>query len=94
MKKVVHKDKKGRLFYVNIPDDAPESHASMGIPIGPPDLSDLGLPIATEVRLNNELFNRGLLIRKDVKSRPIEVFAALQSAFRVDAAAITNLYEG
>lgn len=92
MREVVHTLRDGRKQKVLIPDNAPDSHAAMGVLVGPPDLDALQLPTALEVRLHNELFNRGLFTRKDVQKRPQEVFAALQSALRVDVAAIANLY--
>lgn len=92
-KETVYTDSYGNKTKVVIPADAPDSDAPKGIVIGPPDLDSLGLPRSIEVRLNNELFARGLLRRADVMKRPQEVFAALQAALRVDVAAVTNLYE-
>lgn len=93
MRRVMHKDKQGRKTWVNIPENAPDSHAAMGLLVGPPSLVDLKLPRDVEVFLHNQLFDRGLIERKDVKARPQDIFAALQAAYRVDVAAITNLYE-
>lgn len=92
MKQAINNLRDGRKQVVLIPDGAPDSHAKMGVLVGPPDLDVLQLPIAIEVRLHNELYNRGLLTRKDVQKRPQELFAALQAALRVDVAAIANLY--
>jgi len=69
-----------------------ESEAEIGIPLGPPDTRGLGLPDGIDVRLNNNLFNRGLITWDDVRRRPMEVTAALQSAYRLDAGRIISLY--
>jgi hypothetical protein len=64
----------------------------MGIPVGPPNLSELGLPENIERALSIELFNRGLITRDDVRRRPQEVLAALQAALKINATKIMNLY--
>lgn len=92
MRKTQYKDILGRWHAVLIPDDAPESHASMGIHLGPPDLEPLGLPETITTRLNNQLFWRGLLTFKEVRTRRQEVINALQAALSVDVTSIVNLY--
>lgn len=82
------------LYLVELPDHAPDSDAHLGILVGPPYLESLNLSDAVRVRLNNELYARGLFTKNDVKSRTSEVFAALQAAFKVDVARLLNLYEG
>ncbi len=86
-----YQDDEGRMWATMVPLGH-EEEASMGIPIGPPDLSPLGLPPAQEVRLHNQLFNRGILTSKDLRGRGKDVFAAIQSALQVDVAAVTGLY--
>jgi hypothetical protein len=92
MREVTYTDKKGFKYQVLVPDNAPDSAASKGIRIGPPDFGELDLSLRAAVRLNNDLHARGLITYKDVKSRQQEVVAALQAAFRVDAIKITELY--
>lgn len=94
MRIVTFKDAQGRKFLVEVPNDAPESHAKLGVRLGPPDLSELKLPLSLEVRLNNALFDRGLIRRGDVRRRLPELIAAWQSVLRVDASILMNLYEG
>jgi hypothetical protein len=94
MRRVAHKESNGMKYYVNIPNDAPDEHSAYGVRIGPPDLSKLNLPTQLEIALNNALFDRRLISLTDVRARPQEVYAALQSALRVDATTIMNLYEG
>lgn len=94
MRNVTYIDPEGRKFLVQLPDDAPDSHAPMGVPIGPPDLSDLNLPLAMEVRLNNALFARQLLTRNDVRRRRQELTAVWQSVLSVDSTVLHNLFEG
>lgn len=86
-----YKDDEGRWWKVRIPSGA-QDQAAMGIPVGPPDLSTLGLPEEVSVRLHNQLFHRGLFTRADLRGRGQEVFAAVQAAFKVDASAVTALY--
>lgn len=87
-----YEDPEGRWWVVLVPVGH-EDEAHMGIPVGPPDLSPLGLPEPVEVRLHNQLFNRGLLTARDLKGRTQEVFAAIQAAYRVDLTAVTALYQ-
>ena len=84
-------DETGRQWAVMVPlgqEGAPE----MGIPIGPPDVVSLGLPEEIGVRLHNELFRRGLWNRDRLRGRGPELMAALQAAFRVDAARLSGLF--
>ena len=90
---VTHTDAEGRMSKVLIPDKAPDSNARYGIPVGPPDLSLLKLPKDTEVRLHNELFNRGILTYADAKKKRNDVVAALQRVLAVDADAIVNAFK-
>lgn len=85
-----YEDDTGRKWLVLVPPD--ETDLSRGIVQGPPDITELNLPERVAVRLHNELFNRGLITRSDVKGRAMEVHAALQAAYHVDATAILNLY--
>lgn len=94
MKQVVHEEANGIKYYVSIPDNAPDEHSSYGVRVGPPDLSSLNLPLEIEVALNNALFARRLFTHNDIRVRPQEVFAALQSALKLDATVIMNLYKG
>lgn len=80
----------GRKYMVSVPDD--EEDYTRGLIIGPPDLSTLDLPEEVEIRLNNELFVRGLISRKDVFKRRNEVFAAWQSALSVNVDQILRMY--
>lgn len=84
-------DETGRTWAVLVPVGHPEQ-AEMGMVIGPPDLSDLGLPEAITVRLHNELHARGLLTGYDLRGREREIVAALQAALRVDAQTILAAY--
>ena len=92
MRQSSYTDEEGRRRAVWLPDGAPDSDAQMGLPLGPPDLGLLGLPPEVEIRLHNQLFDRGLLRAKDVLRRRQEVFAALQAAFRVETERIVVLY--
>lgn len=87
---VVEKD--GRKYKVQVPENADPETWKYGITIGPPDLSGLGLPPVVTTRLHNELFNRGLITKNDVRKRTSDVQGALQAALNVDVSLITQLY--
>ncbi len=89
---VAYEDEDGLWRVVLMPEGSDESIYHMGIEVGPPDLSSLDLPGAVKVRLHNELFRRRLLTRADLRGRGMEVFAAVQAAYKADAAAVTALY--
>lgn len=87
-------DHDGRLWARGLPDDVPDSQAKVGVPLGPPPLTSLGLPKQIEIRLHNQLYNRHILTERDARTRFNEVRAALQAALGVDAAAILAVYSG
>jgi hypothetical protein len=87
-----HETPEGMLYAVLVPEDAPDSNVKYGIRLGPPDLSSLGLDKEVERRLNNELYNRGLLTLRDTKRRSGDVMAAWQAAIQTDVATILNCY--
>jgi hypothetical protein len=82
----------GRRWLVLLPVDAEDAQVSHGIRLGPPDLSPLNLPIEVEIRLNGQLYDRGLIRQRDYERRLQEVAYALQAAFRVDATRIAALF--
>ncbi len=86
-----YEDEDGRWWRVRVPFGS-EGQESMGIPVGPPDLSSLGLPDGVSIRLHNQLFHRGLFAKANLRGRGQEIFAAVQAAYRVDSAAVTALY--
>lgn len=88
----VESNRNGMRKMVEIPDDAPDEHHRFGVLIGPPDLSGLGLPRDLEKRLNNALFDRGIITKKDAK--PDALFGALQAVFKVDVTTLLDLYRG
>ena len=92
MREVTYVDADGRKFVRLIPQDAPDTHAQYGVNVGPPSLAPLNLPKELEVRLNNQLYDRRILTAKDALRGKDQIFAALQAAFRVDIATISNLY--
>lgn len=91
-KRRTRKDKEGRITIVEVPDDAPSSHDRYGIEIGPPDLSELGLPPEIEVRLNNELYHRGIITRNDAIKRRNDVLGALQAALKIHVQKVIEAY--
>ncbi len=86
MRSVDYTDDRGRNFRTLLPDDAPDSEANMGIPIGPPDVVDyLGLPEPLATRLHNILHERGLFDVKTLQKNDTAIVGAWQAALRVDA---------
>lgn len=94
LREVVYNDQQGRRWLRGIPEGLPDGQAVRGVPLGPPPLTDLGLPLEIEVALHNQLFDRHILTEKEARRRPNEVFAALQAALRVDLHKVLGIYAG
>lgn len=85
-----YEDADGYWWRVRVPEGSGDP--SMGIPVGPPDLTPLGLPPDLQRTLHNQLWSRRLFTRRDLRGRMPEVLAALQATYKVDAQAVTTLY--
>ncbi len=85
-------DAEGRIWRTLIPQNVSDSEAQRGVPVGPPSLEDLGLPLAHEVRLHNQLHARRLFTIKDVRTRRRDIVGALLAVFKLDAQRIVELY--
>jgi hypothetical protein len=93
LRRVTYEDEDGRRWVTRIDARAPDSDAPLGIPVGPPDLSDLGLPAEVQTRLHNQLVDRGLLTAGDIRRAGNQaLIAALQAAYKVDAVALATLF--
>lgn len=90
LKRASWTDPEGRKKVVLIPEESDQ--AEMGIPVGPPDLTKLGLPLELEVRLNNELVNRGIITDIDALRNRSEISLAIQSALKLDANRVLDMY--
>lgn len=90
---IVSTEREGKKYKVVVPEGALEENWQYGVIVGPPDLSKLGLPYELEVRLHNELFNRGLITIPDVRRNMQSLQGALQAALRVDVQTIVQAYE-
>ncbi len=86
-----YQDGDGKHWAVWLPEG--EEDVTKGIPIGPQDISGLGLPKDIELALHNQLFHRGLFNWRDIRHNQRELVAAIQAAYKVDAAKINNLYQ-
>lgn len=86
-------EKLGKRYKVQVPDEAEEHLWQYGVVLGPPDLSSLGLPPSIEVRLHNELHVRGLITKADLARRTPDVVAAIQTALKLDAQRVIDLYD-
>lgn len=92
MREASYTDAEGKSWWVALPEGIPDNDASMGLPLGPPDLSSLGLPKEMEIKLHNQLFSRRIFTYKEARARRTDIFAALQSAFAFDTEKIVQLY--
>lgn len=93
LKRTEYIDAEGRKKVVLLPEDSKED-PSIGIPIGPPSLTDLGLPLETEVRLSNELYHRNILTPQDALKHRDEILRAIQATLRIDAEVLLGVYLG
>lgn len=94
LKRASYIDAEGRKKVVLIPEEAGQEQVEMGIPVGPPSLADLNLPEELEVRLNNELVNRGILTPIEALRNRTEISLAIQSALKLDVDKIIKMYTG
>lgn len=94
LKRAVYKDDRGMFRVVMLPDNVSEDEAPHGIPLGPPNLSELGLPEEMEVRLSNELYYRDILTPVDAVKNRAGIASAIQSVLKLDADRIVTLYAG
>ena len=92
MRLINYTDADGRIWAVQLPDGLPDSDASLGLPVGPPSLSPLGLPLEVEVRLHNQLYHRRIFSLVDAQRNRQNVVAALLAAMKLDAERIIQLY--
>lgn len=92
MREVIYTDRDGRRWRRLLPDDEPDSRANIGIPAGPPPLDRLRLPLDIEIRLHNELHDRGILTRRDLTNRGEELRASIQAALRLDVQRLQEVY--
>ncbi len=92
MRRAFYTDEDGRHWAVELPDGSPDSDAPMGLPLGPPSLTLLGLPKEVEIRLHNALFDRQLFTREDIRLKRQAVFGAVQAAFKVDTEKVVQAY--
>lgn len=83
MKQVTYTNAKGKKYEVMLPDAAPDSEASKGIVLGPPDLQ-LNLPDEIDVRLHNQLHSRGIFKLSDALKSRQNLYNALIATLGVD----------
>lgn len=92
MREANYRDRQGRQFLVLLPDGVADEDSRMGLPVGPPPLGHLDLPLEVEVRLNNQLFARGIFTWADAKARRQDIFAAWQAALATDCDRVVMAY--
>ena len=84
-------DEEGFSWRVLIPRHEIE-HPERGIVIGPPSLEGIGLSEDVRKELHNQLWARGIITKEDIRGRHLDITAALQRAYRVDLAKVTEAY--
>lgn len=94
LRRVSYVDLDGRKRVSLLPHGVGDEEAESGIPIGPPRLEELELPKDIEVRLNNELYHRGIITPQDAVRGRGEIVAALNAVFKIDANRIIEVYVG
>ena len=92
MRKVEWRDSMGRRWVALVPESMPDAMAKNSLQLGPVSLEPLGLPLPYEVKLHNELVQRGLLTYDDLRARRNEVESAVRSLWRAGAAEIIDLF--
>jgi hypothetical protein len=94
MRQVIYRDKDNYEWRVELPDGADDKDADKGIPLGPPDVRELGLPDDLARRLHGALVSQGLFTYNDVMRAGgmRAIFSAWQSVLQVDASSIMSLY--
>lgn len=83
----------GRLYRRGIPNGTPRDRASVGVPLGPPDLDDLGLPEEMTTALHNELYHRRIFTSDDARRRRQDVQTAIRAALKISTSRILAIYE-
>lgn len=92
MKEATYTDGAGRQWATLLPDNAPDTDAEMGIPLGPPSLEGLNLPTEIEVRLHNQLFARKIFGHKVATANKLNVQGAMQAVLKLDVLRILEIY--
>lgn len=94
LKTVEYVDDQGRRWARGLPEGVPDSKAKTGVPLGPPSFASLGLPLDVEIRLHNQLYERGILSETDARRHLPDIHSALMFALRVDAHRVLSIYQG
>lgn len=94
LRTVEYVDPDGRSWLRGLPQGARDSDAARGVPIGPPSLASLGLPKDVEIRLHNQLYQRGIITANDARRRINEIPSAIAAAYRVDTQAVLAIFQG
>lgn len=88
-------DPMGRKFRMAVADDAPDSEAEYGEPVGPPVLDaigELGRCMDINVKIHNWLFDMGIMTAKEAQLNRVHISAAIQRAVALDVNNIIALY--
>lgn len=92
MRRVSYTDPDGRKWVTEIPNDAPDSHANMGIVVGPPEIAVDGWPEDLCIRVQNALVDRGILTWDDFRRRRKEAVGAVNGSLGSMVTKVETIY--
>jgi hypothetical protein len=92
MRAVDWTDDHGLRWRSLIPDDAQDSSAPFYTPLGPPDLSGLGLPSHIHAALHNELHRRQLWTWEELRHNREALNAAISLSLGMTTEAVIGVY--
>lgn len=78
MRKIIAPDGRGRKHVFAVRDTDPDSAASRGIPVGPPDLDGIDFE-EVKTDLNNRLVEAGILTWQDIQRNPTALSGAVRA---------------
>lgn len=78
MPDVKYTDNEGLMWIVGVPPNAPEEIYKWGVPVGPPDLSSLGLTKTDRKKLQNALVDAGFVLAPHLVGKRKELKALLK----------------
>lgn len=89
---VKYTDGEGFAYLVRVPAGVPERDYKLGIRLGPPDLSGVGLPKEQEIRLRNALVEAQMVNAETIRGSASKLFQVVHNTFpKSDARAIVRL---
>lgn len=79
MRRVTYTDRRGYKKVALVRDEDPDEAAARGLPLGPPDLSELDFE-EVKREINNSLVSQGILSIRDLPRQPNGITIAVRQA--------------